>query len=290
VPEVARDRWADWILERRAGGDEERLAEMRESIAPVRDRVLEGARIGPADVVLDVGAGDGLIAFGALERLGPEGRVVFADVSEDLLDVCRSSAGGDARCEFVLGSADDLPLEDGSVDVVTTRSVLIYLDRRGKRRGFEEFFRVLRPGGRLSIFEPINSFGHSAPPGWLCGYDLTEIPELVQKVVGAFSPEEENTLIDFDERDLVAWAEEAGFYPVELTCEVAVKRGSWLHGRWENVLRTSGNPLAPSLGEAIEQALTPEEAERFEAHLRPLVEANEARQHTAVAYLRGLKP
>jgi len=60
------------------------------------------------------------------------------------------------RCEFVHASAEDLSvLEDASVDVVTTRSVLIYVP--DKRRTFEEFHRVLKPGGRLSIFEPINN-------------------------------------------------------------------------------------------------------------------------------------
>ena len=42
------------------------------------------------------------------------------------------------------------------MDIVTTRSVLIYVE--DKRRAFEEFFRVLKPGGRISLFEPINRF------------------------------------------------------------------------------------------------------------------------------------
>jgi arsenite methyltransferase len=288
VAELARDRWADWVLERRAGGDEARLAEMRESLAPVRDRVLDGGRIDAGDVVADVGAGDGLIAFGALDRVGPEGRVVFVDVSEDLLNQCRALADGDPRCEFVLGSADDLPLEDESLDVVTTRSVLIYLDREGKRRAFEEFFRVLRPGGRLSIFEPINRFGHPQPDGWFCGYDLTEIADLVNKVLAA-EGDDDRTLIDFDERDLLAWAQQAGFDPVSMSYEVELKPGSWLSGSWETVLNSSGNPLVPTLAETIERALTPEEAAIFEAHLRPLVEADAGRAHSAVAYLRGYR-
>jgi arsenite methyltransferase len=42
--------------------------------------------------VLDVGCGDGLIAFGALDRVGEEGQVIFSDISQDLLDHCRSLA------------------------------------------------------------------------------------------------------------------------------------------------------------------------------------------------------
>jgi arsenite methyltransferase len=289
VAEVARDRWADWVLARRAGGDSAKLEEMVESLAPVRDRVLDGAAIEPGDTVIDVGAGDGLIAFGALDLVGPQGRVIFNDISEDLLEQCRSLAGDDPRCEFLLGSADDLPLEDASVDVVTTRSVVIYLPRERKERAFREFHRVLRTGGRLSIFEPINSFAYPEPDRWFIGYEVAPVQDLARKVFDAFGSED-STLIDFDERDLLAWVEGAGFDPVHMSFEVDLQPGSWLRGSWETVLQTSGNPLMPTLGEAIERALTPEERKRFEAHLRPLVEANAGRGRGAVAYLRGLKP
>jgi arsenite methyltransferase len=66
------DRWAAWVLERRFG-DPKDAAHTRESLAPVRERVLEGAWIERGDVVLDVGAGDGLIALGALPLVGDEG-------------------------------------------------------------------------------------------------------------------------------------------------------------------------------------------------------------------------
>ena len=293
MPDAVRDRWAEWLLERRSGGDPQRRKQMQKETEAFRERVLDNAQVRPDDVVLDVGAGDGLIAFGALDRLGPAGRVILSDISQDLLDHTRSLAeevGVADRCEFVLGAADDLePFEDASVDVVTTRSVLIYLGREGKRRAFEEFHRVLRPGGRLSIFEPINKFGFPPPPGWFCGYDLTAIPELVAKVTAAVSPEGERTLIDFDERDLLDWTRAAGFEVIRLQYEVTIEPGSWMAGPWETVLRSSGNPLAPTLGEAIEQALTPDEAKVFEAHLRPLVEANAGWRDAAVAYLRAVK-
>src|SRR5437773_2353857 len=85
----ARDCWAEWIADRRFGGDPELAREFLDKLGRVRERVLEHARVGPGDVVLDVGCGDGLIAFGALDLVGDGGEVVFSDVSEDLLDECR---------------------------------------------------------------------------------------------------------------------------------------------------------------------------------------------------------
>src|SRR5919199_963911 len=145
-----RDRWARWLLEHRFSGDPEELARQLPNLEEFRRRVLENAEIQEGDVVLDIGAGDGLIGFGALEQVGERGRVIFSDVSEDLLDECRRIAGElgvAARCEFLRASADDLPLPDASVDVATTRSVLIYL--MDKRPAFVELHRVLKPGGRL---------------------------------------------------------------------------------------------------------------------------------------------
>src|SRR5439155_3977117 len=101
-----------------------------EPLWPVRDRVLDRAFLEGTDVLLDVGCGDGLIGFGALER--GVGTVIFSDVSNDLLDVCRAAAlelGVAERCRFVAGRAEDLAgIDDESVDVVTTRSVLIYVE------------------------------------------------------------------------------------------------------------------------------------------------------------------
>ena len=53
-------------------------------LLPVRDRVLRNAALTGGETLLDVGAGDGLIAFGALELIGEGGRVIFSDISQDL--------------------------------------------------------------------------------------------------------------------------------------------------------------------------------------------------------------
>lgn len=68
-----RDRWAEWLRNRRDGADPRLREANLGRLGEWRDLVLEGARLRSGDHLLDVGTGEGLIGFGALERLGPNG-------------------------------------------------------------------------------------------------------------------------------------------------------------------------------------------------------------------------
>jgi arsenite methyltransferase len=260
---------------------------MLEQLAPIRDRVLDGARIEPGETVLDLGCGDGLIGFGALER-GAD--VIFTDVSDALVERCREIAtdlGVLDRCRFLVASADDVG--DLEADAVTARSVLIYLDRAGKQRALREARRVLRPGGRLSVWEPINRFSFPEPPERLLGMDVGPVRAIAAKVKRAIEASAAGSpLLDFDERDLFAWAEQAGFAEVRLTLEAEQLPRAWIRMDWDTLLKTSGNPLSPPLGETIAAALDADEAAALEAHLRPLVEAGAATTRLAWAHLRAV--
>ena len=288
---MTRDCWAEWILNRRFGGDERAAAEMLDGLGKVRDRVLDHAEVRDGETVLDVGSGDGLIAFGALERVGASGRVIFSDVSQDLLDVSRELADGDPRCEFVLAGAEDLaPIADESVDVITTRSVIIYVS--DKRAAFDEFFRVLRPAGRLSMFEPINRFAYPEPDGVFLGLDVQEIWPLARRVRDRFNQMagDDGAMVDFDERDLLDLARGAGFPSVDVEFEARIERGR-MWGRepppFGQLLRTAPNPNAPTFEEVFAAELTADELERFLAYVKPRYEASQMTGRSAVAYVRA---
>ena len=221
--------------------------------------------------------------------------MIFSDISAELIELCREIAtelGVTERCRYLICSADNLaPLLDDSVDVVTVRSVLIYLDREGKKRAFSEANRVLRPGGRLSIFEPINRFSFPEPPGRLLGYDVSPINEIANKVKAEMEASaDEATLLDFDERDLFSWAESSGFSTVQLTLEAEqTPKPRSITNDWDTLLKTSGNPLSPTIGQTIKAALTTEEAFTLEAHLRPLIETGQCSNRLAYAYLTATK-
>jgi arsenite methyltransferase len=280
------DRWSRWVLGGRDGGDERQRELALEWLRPIRDHVLDLA--GPLDgaTLLDVGTGDGLIGREAAAR---GASVIYSDVSAPLLEHLRASG---VEGTFVLTGAEDLAeIEDASVDVVTTRSVLIYVD--DKAGAFAAMRRVLGPGGRISLFEPINRLTFPEPPSRFFGYDVAAVAELADKVRATFEDLHDPvsaTMTDFDAGDLVRLAEEAGFERVHCDCHIDVEPGQPLETvNVETLLDTSPNPLAPTVREAIAQALTEPERKRFVTHLRRAHDERRQVKRLAVAYLAAGK-
>jgi ubiquinone/menaquinone biosynthesis C-methylase UbiE len=288
-----QDIWSRWMLERRFGGNQAAMQNvLTKYLYPWRDEILSHANLQEDGILLDVGCGDGLIAFGALEKVKTS-RVIFSDISQDLLDHAQSLAKEMKvidRCQFVKMSADDLSgIEDASVNVVTTRSVLIFVS--AKQQAFQEFYRVLKPGGRLSIFEPINRFAYPEPPHIFAGYNVLAVADIAQKLKAHYQriqPSDTDPMADFDERDLVSFAEQAGFNEVylELKIEIKPKPDKMT---WEQFLQYAANPKVPTIEEALQEALQPEEINMFTLHLRPLVEQGQGIQRGALAFLWATK-
>lgn len=107
--------------------------------------------IRPGDVVLDVGSGSGTDVFIASRQVGPAGRVYGLDTTPAMREKLRANlrAAAITNVEVVQGDAEEIPLPDASVDVVTSNGVLNLVP--DKRRAFRELARVLRPGGRVQI-------------------------------------------------------------------------------------------------------------------------------------------
>ena len=292
MSESQRDIWSEWLLNRRFGGNAEQLKATMACLYPVRDKVLQYAHLGENETLLDVGCGDGLIAFGAFEQSNSV-KVIFSDISQDLLNhaqVIAQKMGVLDRCRFICTPAENLSvISDKSVEVVTIRSVLIYVAT--KQLAFSEFYRVLKPQGRLSIFEPINKFCSSEPMHIFWGYDVTPVAGIAQKIKAVYygiQPPDSDPMLDFDERDLLTFAGKAGFKEIHLELQVEIKPKS-KDTNWESVFRTAWNPKIPTLEEAIQQVLTSSEAKEFIAHLCPLVEARQGVNQSAVAYLWAIK-
>ena len=106
--------------------------------------------------VIDLGSGGGFDCFVAAQQVGPSGRVVGIDMTEEMLGKSRSTARhmGLDNVEFREGLIEEMPVEDGWSDVVISNGVINLC--ADKKKVFSEIGRVLRPGGRLQFADIAN--------------------------------------------------------------------------------------------------------------------------------------
>jgi len=103
------------------------------------------------EIVVDVGSGSGFDSLIASKLVGPEGKVVGIDMTDEMLNKARAGAEAmkAAHAEFHEGFAESLPLPDGYADVVISNGVLNLTPDKAKT--LSEWARILKPGGRLYI-------------------------------------------------------------------------------------------------------------------------------------------
>ncbi len=272
----AEDKWSTWLASERTGGDPERSAVILAQTRAVAERVLKRLPLASGDVIADVGCGEGLVGLTALERPGV--RVVFTDVSPPLVERARAAVaamGALDRSTFAVADASALlPLDDASVDGIVSRASLAYV--ADKNCAFAAAHRVLRPGGRLSIAEPIlrdaafrlvaMRAAIASAPGdleLLHRWHALAIPDTVEAIRA-------HPLTNFDERGLLQSARTAGFVNAHLRLHLDEVMS--VQASWNVMLATALVPGSPTLGAALDDHYSAEERARFEQRFRPMFE------------------
>lgn len=151
------------------------------------------------ETVLDLGSGAGIDCFLAAKRVGPTGRVIGVDMTAEMLARARRNAvdSGISNVEFRLGEIEHLPVADASVDAVISNCVVNLVP--DKRQVFSDVYRVLAPGGRLSVSDIVL---------------LGEVPPLIRDSVDAYVSCLAGAILRDDYLRLIA---EAGFGDVRVT-------------------------------------------------------------------------
>ncbi len=159
---------------------------------------VRGAALAPGEVVVDLGSGAGFDCFLAAKAVGQEGRVIGIDMTPEMIEKARanSRAHGYTNVEFRIGEIEHLPLADRSANWVISNCVVNLSP--DKPQVYRECFRVLKPGGRLSIADVVAT--RPIPESLRSRMEL-----LVACTVGASSP-----------ADIERWLVEAGFEDVRI--------------------------------------------------------------------------
>lgn len=295
------DAWAEWLLHRRHGGSAQRQHDLGPVLDHYAKRVLDAAGLAPGLTLVDVGTGTGLIAFEAIARIGATLSVIMTDISAPLLQHARQTAeqrNVAQQCRFITCPADDLSaIPDASVDIVTTRSVLAYV--ADKPCAFGEFYRILKPGGRLSCAEPIfrdDAFKILTIKYWLADHPdhpnaaylrllhrwkAVQYPDTLERI--AASP-----LTNYSERDLFTMIVNANF--INTHVELHLEAGKQKALSWEEYIECSPHPLAPPLSEILSTQFTTQDRILFEQTMQPLLAAGETDSIDRMIYLSAAKP
>ncbi len=281
--------WTDWLINSRfAYMNDTQKQQTLLWLIDVRDKILDHAKIQPGDTVIDIGSGTGLLAFGAHMLMNGNGKVIVSDAFADCLDACRRIAehsGIKDGIEFLQADATDINLPDNNVDVVVMRSVLVHI--LDKSKAIKEFHRILRPNGRVSLFEPIirknTKYHELVNPATFPDYEKVKDAEI------KIFTDSDDPILNFDDSTLEKDFEAAGFKDIDINISVTSSTYTVIPEMIDPWFDTPPSPGNPTLRQRFCQFLPQKEVNEFVENLREHLSGREITINSPVAYIYAKK-
>jgi len=159
------------------------------------------AKLKEGQTVLDLGSGGGMDSFLASKKVGPTGKVIGVDMTQQMIDKAKATASehGYNNVDFRLGEIESLPVDDASVDVIISNCVVNLAP--DKLKVFKEAYRVLKPDGHLMVSDLVT---------------LVELPENIKKSFDAWAGCIAGAL---EKQDYLSKISEAGFKDVKVVSQ-----------------------------------------------------------------------
>lgn len=281
--------WSQWLLKSRFSYmSEEQKQQTLQWLLSVRNAVLHNASIRPSDTVIDLGTGTGLLGFGALDFIDNTGKVIFSDKFEDCLESCKELAKNlktDKHFEFLLSDCADIKLPSNSVNRALMRSVLVHI--LDKDTVFAEIYRILKPQGVFSAFEPVirsnTRCAELVAPDMLSDY--MDFKNAEEECMTSMS----DPLTNFDENTIAKGLDTAGFSDGIIDKQVVESNYVVAKDMVKNWLTTPPSPGTKTMKEKFLMYFEEPKVDKYIAELQAALENKNVSIKSNILYIKAIK-
>ncbi len=281
--------WSKWLLEARFSYmTEEQKQQSIRWLLSVRNAVLHNAGIKPSNTIIDIGTGTGLLGFGALDFIDNTGKVIFSDYAKDCLDTCKQVAeklNTDKKIEFLLSDCLNIKLGANTVDRALMRSVLVHI--LDKERAISEIYRILKPEGIFSAFEPVIR-SNTRCAELVNPEDLTDYTEFKQAEDECMDSMD-NPLTNFDENTIKELLNKTGFSDGIIDKQIVETKYEVKKGMVKSWLTTPPSPGTKTMKEKFLMYFEEPKIDRYIEELQKALENRSVTIKSNVLYIKAKK-